>query len=57
MTVNKSCRTCKHWSGSYGFRNGVFVGSYNSCDYKINIAESCRKGKPKFKLWEEKDKQ
>ena len=56
MTVNKSCRTCKHWSGSYGFRNGVFVGSYNSCDYKINIAESCRKGKPKFKLWEEKDK-
>ena len=38
-----NCRTCKHYSSSYGFRNGKFVGNYISCDLPKDIAKKCKK--------------
>lgn len=53
--MNKSCRTCKHYSPSYGFRNGAFVGLYISCDFKESISVKCKKNN--FKKWENKLKE
>lgn len=41
--MNKSCRTCKFFTDSYGFKNGAFVGLYSSCDLKKNISIQCKK--------------
>lgn len=50
--MNKSCRTCKYYTDSYGFKNGTFVGLYSSCDLKENISIKCKKNN--FSKWEER---
>ena len=41
--MSKSCRTCKYFTPSYGFRNGAFVGLYISCEFKESISSKCKK--------------
>lgn len=50
--VNKSCRACKFYTDSYGFRNGTFVGLYSSCDLKGYESTKCKNNN--FNKWEER---
>ncbi len=51
--MNKSCRTCKFFTDSYGFKNGAFVGLYSSCDLKKNISTKCKNNN--FNKWEKRE--
>ena len=48
--MNKSCRTCKFYTPSYGFKDGVFVGLHSSCEIKKAEAIKCKKNN--FSRWE-----
>ncbi len=51
--INKSCRTCKFYTDSYGFKDGIFVGLYSSCDLKKNISTKCKNNN--FNKWEKRN--
>jgi hypothetical protein len=48
--MSKCCRTCKFYTDSYGFKNGIFVGLYSSCNLKKHISIECKKNN--FVKWE-----
>ena len=52
MKSKKSCRNCKFYTHSYGFRNGVFVGGYISCDFNKDFVKQCKQNN--FNKWEER---
>lgn len=52
--MNKSCRTCKLYTDSYGFKNGAFVGLYSSCDLKKNMETRCKNNN--FDKWVKREK-
>ena len=38
----RSCKNCKNYNPSYGFKNGKFVGFYISCDLQKEISNKCK---------------
>lgn len=50
--MNKSCRTCKFYMPSYGFKDGAFVGLYISCNFNKNESTKCKKNN--FNRWEQR---